>query len=219
MVSNMSRKDYFVANALEITPHPGQKLRAVLGQPIMDRRFKYSLTEGSLSASSATSATPISLVTVAQGTTDITRTGDRIRCRRIWFSGKLNGNAAATGAVMGRVIVVVWNPVGSSAVNAPVASQIIQHSATYGPHGSYSRDFGDSYQVVYDARFSLNPAGTSAENEVFHCDREIMVDCEFTAGATTPTTNNFYLFFLTDTAINVPNCTYSATLWYEDLDA
>lgn len=219
MTNNSSKKDYFVANALEITPHPNQQLKAVLGQPVMNRKLKYSILETNLAASNATSATPLSLVSINQGTTDITRTGDRVRVKRIWFGGKLNGNAAATAAVMCRVIIVCWNPVGTGAVNAPIASQIIQHSAGYGPHGSYSRDFGDSFQIVHDAKFSVNPVAATTENEILHLDRKVLVDMEFTAGATVPTTNNFYVFFLTDTGINVPNLTFSSTIWYEDLDA
>lgn len=220
MVSNNSRKDYFVANALEITPHPNQHLRAVLGQPVMDRRFKYSIFETTaFSASSATSATPLSMITISQGTTDITRTGDRIRAKRLWFTGKVIGNAAQTGITAGRVVVVCWNPVGNAAVNAPIASQVIQHSATYGPYGSYSRDFGDSYQIIYDAVFSVTPASTTSEAELIHFDRSLTIDMEFVAGATTPAVNNFYIFFLSDAAANQASMQFSATTWYEDLDA
>lgn len=219
MTSNTSRKDYFVANALEMTPHSGQRLVSVLKQPIMDRRFKYSVLESSLAASNATSATPLSLVTISQGTTDITRTGDRIRAKRLWLSGKITGSAAATGPIVTRCMVVLWNPVGSSAVNAPVASQVMQGSASYLPYAAYSRDFGDSYQVVYDAVFCVNPVSTTAESEIFHQDRNILVDMEFTAGATTPTTNNLYLFLVSDSGINQPTVVFQSTLWYEDLDA
>ncbi len=219
MVSNDSRKDYFVSNALEITPHPNQTLKAVLGQPVMDRRFKYSILETSLSAGGATSSTPISMINVSQGTTDITRTGDRIRSRRLWMSGKIFGNAAQTAPVTARLLVVVWNPVGVGASNAPVASQIVQFSAGYGPYGSYSRDYGDSFQVLYDAVFSVGQLTAAGEAEVFHFDRKILIDSEFSAGATTPTTNNIYVFFLSDVLANQPVLAWSSTLWYEDLDA
>jgi len=219
MAANTSRKDYFVANALEMTPHPNQTLRSVLKQPIMNRKYKYCILESSLAGSNATSATPLNLVGINQGTTDITRTGDRIRAKRLWFSGKVTGSAAATGPIAARVVVVVWNPPATGGVNNPVASQVIQHSASYGPYGSYSRDFGDSYQVVYDARFSVNPVSTTQEFETFHFDRALTVDMEFTAGATTPTTNTFFVFLLTDSGINQPTMVFSSTVWYEDLDA
>jgi len=219
MVSNTGRKDYFVANALEITPHPNQKFVAVLGQPIMDRRLKYSILETSISGSSATSTTPTSLLTVAQGTTDITRTGDRIRAKRIWLSGKLYGNAAATAPVATRVLVVLWQPLGNAAVNAPVASQVIQHSAGYGPYGSYSRDYGDGFQVIYDSVFSVNPVGANSEAEMIHIDRELLIDCEFGAGGTTPVTNAFYIFLLSDVGANQPSLNFSSTVWWDDLDA
>lgn len=219
MTSNTGRKDYYVANALEITPHPNQELRAVLGQPVMDRRFKYSVFESSLVANSATSATPLSLVTINQGTTDITRTGDRVRVKRFWLSAKVYGAAAATGPTVSRILVVLWNPVGAAAVNAPIAGQILNMAATYGPYASYSRDFGDSFQVVYDGVFSTNPVSATSENELIHIDRALTVDMEFSAGATTPCTNNFYLFHLTEAAANQPAMNFSSTIWYEDLDA
>jgi len=219
MVSNTSRKDYYVSNALEITPNPNKELKSVLGAPIMNRKLKYTLLESSLVASNATSATPLSLVTVSQGTTDITRTGDRIRMRRLWFSAKLYGAAAATGPYTTRVLIVCWNPVGSGAVNAPVSGQIIQHAANFGPYGSYSRDFGDCYQVVYDAMYSVNPVSATSENEILHLDRKICIDAEFTAGATVPTVNNLYLFLLCENATNTPTLTFSSTVWYEDLDS
>lgn len=219
MVSATSKKDYFFSESLELTPHPNQKLRAVLGPPIMDRRFKYSVLETTLAGSNATSATPTSLVTISQGTTDITRTGDRIRARRLWLSGKVTGNSAATGPITSRVMIVLWNQPGVGAVNAPVASQVMQGSAGYLPYAAYSRDYGDAYQVIYDVLLETNPVSTTAKTPMFHFDREILVDMEFNAGSTTPGTNNLYLFHVTDSGINQPTVLWQSTLWYEDLDA
>lgn len=220
MVSNTSRKDYFVANALEMTPHPNQRLVSVLGEPIMDRRLKYTVLETTLTGSNLTSATPLSLIVSSQGTTDITRIGDRIRLRRIWLTGRLYGAAAAASASVSRILVVLWNPVGVGASNPPVASQVLQGSASYLPFAAYSRDYGDSYQVVYDAVFSANPLSASSEMEVFHLDREITVDATFSAGATTPTTNNLYIFLVSDVSgANQPVITFQSTIWYDDEDA
>lgn len=219
MASNTSRKDYFVANALELTPHPNQALRSVLGRPIMDRRFKYSTLESTLAGSSATSATPLNLVSINQGTTDVTRTGDRVRVKRLWLSGKVTGAAAAAGSITSRILVVLWNPPGVGNVNAPVSGQVIQHGATYGPYGPYSRDYGDAYQVVYDMVTNVNPVSTSSDPELFHLDREVTVDMEFSAGATSPAVNTLYLFHLTDSGVNNPTLVFSSTIWYEDLDA
>ncbi len=215
-----SRSDYYVSGALELTPHRTQMLKAALRQPIMDRRLKYSIQESSLVASNATSATPNNLVSINQGTTDITRTGDRVRVKRIWFSAWALGSAGSSVPALTRVILVCWNPVGNAAVNAPIASQIIQHSAGYGPVGSYSRDFGDSYQVIYDSVASVQPNNAAgAELELYFQDRKVLIDMEFIAGATVPATNGIYLFALTNTATFQPTIYYSSTIWYEDLDA
>lgn len=202
-----------------MTPHPNQQLTAVLGRPIMDRRYKYSVFESTASASNATSALPGTLVAISQGTTDITRTGDRVRAKRIWLSGKIVGNAAATGPVATRVLVVCWNPNGPASVNVPTAAMVAQGSAGYLPFAAYSRDFGDSYQVVYDVVLNVNPASTTQPAVLFHYDRKVTIDMEFTAGATVPTTNALYLFLISDTGVNQPSISYQSTLWYEDLDA
>lgn len=215
MVSNMSRKDYYVPDALEITPHADRKLVAALRQPVMDRRFKYALTETTaLVSSNLSSATATALLTVAQGTTDITRTGDRIRCKRIWVQGYFVGNAAATGPTLARLIVV--NDISNTITTA---LQVISHNAGFGTMGAYSRDWGDLFQVIYDTVHVVYPAATSGQIDVFHCDREIQIDSEFNAGGTTPVANNIKCFFLTTIGANFPVTSFSTTVWFEDLDA
>lgn len=219
MLSNTSRKDYFVANALEITPHPNQRLVSVLEQPIMSRKFKYTVLEAALTGNHLSSGTPTSLIAINQGSTDITRVGDRIRLKRLWFSGKIYGHASSTAPVATRLIVVCWNPVGAAAVNVPAASSVVQASTGYLPYGAYSKDFGDSYQVVYDAVFSVNPISASAEAEILHFDRALTIDAQFNAGGTTPVTNNLYAFLLTDASANQPSCNFQSTVWFDDDDA
>ncbi len=219
MVSNTSRKDYFVGQALEMTPHPNRRLVSVLDQPIMKNLYKYTVLETTASGSNATSATPSSLINLNQGTTDITRIGDRIRVKRLWITGKIVGNAASAGAVASRVLVVLWNPVGVGSLNSPVSGQVVQGASPYLPYAAYSRDYGDSYQVVYDGLFEALPASTANPVHFFHLDREITVDMEFSAGAAVPTTNCLYCFFLTDTVANQPSVQYQSTVWFEDCDA
>jgi hypothetical protein len=219
MVSNTSRKDYFVANALEMTPHPNQRLVSVLEQPIMNRKYKYTILETTLTAASATSTTPISLIALNQGVTDITRVGDRIRLKRIWFTGKIYGSASATGPISARLVIVCWNPLGAAASNAPVASQVLQGSAGYLPYAAYSKDFGDSYQVVYDVLVSVNPFVLEAEAEMVHLDRALSIDAQFNASGTVPVTNNLYLFLVDDAGFNHPAVNFQCTLWFDDEDA
>jgi len=218
MISNTSRKDYFVSNALEMTPHPNKRLTAVLEKPLINRRYKYTVLETSVTGNSATSTSGTALVSVNQGTTDITRTGDRIRLKRIWLGGKVYGNASQTGPVSVRVLVVNW-VAPFNAVNVPTAGQVIQASVGYQPYGPYTRDFGDQYQIVYDAVFSVTSLSATQEGELFHLDRELTIDCEFNAGATAPTTNGLFLWVLTDVGANQPAVNFSSTLWFEDLDA
>ncbi len=219
MVSNRARNDYYVANALELTPHPGKELVARLSRPIMNPRFKYSVQESQISANYLTSTTSVSLVSISQGTTDITRTGDRVHFKRFWFSAKLTGNAASTFPTVTRVVVFVQGEPGVGAVNPYVASQVLQGSNSYLPLAAYSRDYGDGYQILYDGLFSVNPLSTSSEAELLHLDRKISVQTEFSAGATAPSINDIRILVVCDLTTNFPLLTYQSTLWYEDLDA
>lgn len=218
MTSNTSRKDYFVANALEMTPHPNQMLKATLRAPVMDPWLKYSVLETSVTGSHLTSVAGTALLAVNQGTTDITRVGDRLKVKRLWVSGKVYGNASQTGPVSGRVVIALWNP-PAVAANVPVASQVIQASAGFLPYGSYSRDFGDSYQVVYDALFSVNQLTASAEAELFHIDRKLNVDVEFNAAGTAPVTNQLYIWLMSDVSANQPTMNFQSVCWFTDVDA
>jgi hypothetical protein len=218
MVSNTSRKDYFDANALEITPHPNQMLRAVLGRPVMDPRLKYSVLEGNIVGTYLTSAVPTALISINQGTTDITRVGDRIKIKRLWLSGKIYGHASQTAPTATRVVVALWNP-PAVAGNLPVASQVIQASTGYLPFGAYSRDFGDSFQIVYDAMFCVNQLASSADAELFHIDRQVNIDVEFNAAGTAPVTNGLFMWLHSDTNAAQPSANFQSTLWFEDVDA
>jgi hypothetical protein len=218
MVSRNGRKDYYVANALELTPHPNQVLKSSLRPPVMDPRLKYTVVESAITGNHLTSATPTALLAVNQGTTDITRVGDRLRLKRLWFSGKLYGNASQTGPIAARVVMALWNP-PAVASNNPVASQVVQASAGYLPYGAYSRDFGDSYQIVYDALLSANALTASSEAELVHFDRKVEIDVEFNAAGTAPVTNQLYLWLMTDVSANQPAMNFQFTGWFEDVDA
>ena len=221
-VSQSGRTEYYVADALEVTPHARQRLVSTLKKPIMGRKLKYSVLESSLVGSGAASASAISLVTINQGTTDITRTGDRIRAKRLSLAGRITGGTTQGGPLCCRLIVVCWNVPGVGAVNVPVSGQVLQGSNNYLPFAAYSRDYGDQYQVVYDSIHSIQAATTTSESQIIRMERDLTIDMEFAAGATTPMVNGLYLFFVTESAgvtTAQPNVYWQSTLWYEDLDA
>ncbi len=213
------KSDYYVSGALELTPHGDRPLIARLRTPIMERKLKYTVVESQLSANYLTSTTSVSLVNISNGTTDITRIGDRVRFKRFWFTAKLAGNTASTFPTVTRVVVFVQGEPGVGAANAYIAGQVLQGSNSYLPLAAYNRDYGDGYQVLYDGVFSVNPINTSAEVELIHMDRELTVDTEFAAGATAPTVNDIRILVVCDLTTNFPLLTYQSTLWYEDLDA
>jgi hypothetical protein len=217
--TNTGRKDYYVSNALEITPHPNQHLVASLKQPVMNRKWKYYVQESTIVGNHVMSTVGTSLVSISQGTTDITRTGDRVRVKKIQFKGKLYGNASQTGPTVGRLIVFVWNISGVGQINPPSMVQIVQASAGFGPYGSYSRDYADQFQIVYDGLFSVEVLAANQPVDLIQLDRNCTIDMEFAAGATQPMVNGVYAFLVTDTSANQPSVNYQSTIWFEDLDA
>jgi hypothetical protein len=213
------RKDYYVSNALEITPHANKPLVAMLKQPVMNRKWKYYVQESSISGIHTMSTVATSLVSISQGTTDITRTGDRVRVKKVQLKGKLYGNASQTGPTTARFVVFVWNISGVGQINPPSIVQVLQASAGYGPYGSYSRDYADQFQIVYDGIFSVEVLTASQPVDLIQLDRNVTIDMEFAAGAVQPMVNGVYAFLVTDVSANQPTVNYQSTIWFEDLDA
>lgn len=218
MTSNNPKKDYYVANALDMTPHPNKVFVSTLRPPVMNPRLKYSVLETSITGSHLTSTAGTALLAVNQGTTDITRVGDRLKVKRVWLTGKVYGNASQTGPVSGRLVVALWNP-PAVAANVPVASQVIQASAGFLPYGSYSRDFGDSYQILFDDLYSVNQLTATAEAELFHYDQKCNFDVEFNAAGTAPVTNQLFIWLMSDVSANQPSMNFQSVCWFEDVDA
>jgi hypothetical protein len=209
-----SRGEYFVDNALEITPHRAQKLVAKLGPPAVDRRFKYNLIEQQLTASHLSSATGTTLVNISQGATDISRTGDRVRARRLVCGGKISGSASAVSQHVVRVLIFI--DVGNT---NPAAGSILNSSSSYLPLASYGRDFADLYQIVFDEVVIVPPTTAGAGFSLFRVDRDMEVDMEFNGGGTAPIANGLRVLVMCDATANFATLTMSSTLWFEDLDA
>jgi len=185
---------------------------------MLNPNYKYSLYEGTLTGSHATSTAATPLISINQGLTDITRIGDRIRIKRFQMRGKVYGNASATGPTGVRLVVFLWkNPQVSA--NAPIAGEILQANAGYLPWGAYTRDYGDLIQILYDATFSVTKLDATTELELFAVNMPCNIEVGFAAAGTDPLINGLYAMLVTDTAANQPSATFQSTCWYEDNDA
>ncbi len=213
-INKSSRNEYFIDNALEITPDRQKILVASLGRPVISRRLKYNLQEQQLLASHLNSATGTSLVNISQGTSDITRTGDRVRVKRITLGGKISGSATATSSHIVRVLVYVDKGNAN-----PTAGSILNSSSSYLPLASYGRDYGDLFQVIFDEVVNIAPTASTTPFSLLRMDRKVNIDMGFNAGGTSPIANNIRVLVMCDATGNFATLTLSSTLWYEDLDA
>jgi len=213
-----AKGEAFFSHALETTPGGKGVFRASLGKPMHNPRYKYTLYEGTVVGSQATSTAATPLISINQGLTDITRIGDRIKIKRFQMRGKIYGSASATGPTAARLVVFLWkNPQVSA--NAPISGEILQANAGYLPWAAYTRDYGDLVQILYDATFSVEKLETSTELELFAMNIPSNIEVGFAATGTDPLINGLYLMLVTDTAANQPSVTFQSTMWFEDNDA
>lgn len=213
------KTEYFVANALDLTPHGGKKFVARIKPNLTAPNLKYSVNEQQITAGYLTSTTSVSVLSLAQGNTDITRIGDRIRIRRIHFAGDVRGAALATGPAACRVLLVCQGEPGVGAVNPYVASQILQGSNSYLQYAPYTADYGMGYQVLADILLSANPVSATSEMELFSFDRDVDITVGFTAGSTQAAFNDLRLLVVTNVTSNFPILTASTTMWFADNDS
>lgn len=216
------KKEYYVAQNLDLTPHKNKPIRSVLARPLLGPNYKYMTLEGSLTGSEVSSTAFTALVNNSQGTTDSTRVGDRIKVRRYRLCAKLVGGTAATGPVAARVMLISWIVPGVGLTNFPITGMIIQAGAGRYPLGGYARDYADQFQVLHDSLHSVQPFVSSVEADFIFVERDCLIEMEFAAAATAPMVNAPYLNLITDitTAANTqPTISYNLQLLYEDNDA
>lgn len=213
------KSEYYVANALDLTPHGNQKFVARIKPNKTAPNMKYSVNETQIAANYLTSTTSVSVLSLAQGNTDITRIGDRIRIRRIHFAGDVRGASLATNPAACRVLLICQGEPGVGAVNAYVASQFLQGSNSYLQYAPYTADYGMGYQVLADILVSANPVSATSEMEFFSFDREVDITVGFTAGSTQAAFNDLRVLVVTNVTSNFPTATISTTMWFEDNDS
>ncbi len=213
------KSEYYVANSLDLTPHGDRKFVARIKPNKTAPNLKYSVNEQQVTAGYLTSTTSVSVLSLAQGNTDITRIGDRIRIRRIHFAGDIRGASLATNPAACRVLLVCQGEPGVGAVNPYVAAQILQGSNSYLQYAPYTADYGMGYQVLADILVSANPVSATSEMELFSFDREVDITVGFTAGSTQAAFNDLRLLVVTNVTSNFPIATVSTTMWFEDNDS
>lgn len=131
-----------------------------------DKYFRASIADSAVSATGVTFFGPT--VGVVQGTTDITRIGNNIRVKNLWFKGWFGDTVSNIGR-----LVVVWD----RAPNGATATwlEIMDNTSTNSPynHDTVVGCGGQRFTVLHDTRYNVIPKFSGAtQTELISYDKK-----------------------------------------------
>lgn len=153
----------------------------------------------------------LDLSAIAQGTTDISRTGDEVYATSIQCRGYVSC-ADATNII--RLIFFVWKlesvPTGDDILATTSKGSINYVSAPY------HKDGRTNFVVKYDKTYALS-LGNDTDQKVFEFSKKLNKKIHFNAGTTTGK-NKLYLFALSDSGVASNPCVNCISrIYYRDL--
>lgn len=152
------------------------------------------------------------LTAIAQGDTDLLRTGDEVRPRRVEFNYFLQCKSTSIGPDLCRVILFQYKE--NSAIALPTKSTIIQSTATANPLQPYNNDHLPAYKILYDHTVSLDDFSNSKsiyQRRVVIPESKLLKKITYQGGASTEGFNNIYLYAWGATAAGTGSSQLS---WY-----
>lgn len=190
---NMAKKAWMI----------GKKLAHLVN--IETKEFSASLSGNIDNAGSAY----LTLNSIAQGDTDLTRDGDSLKMLRIRLLGHVNHNSANTSGNVIRCILFIdkQNTLGT------IASFWSPLSTGACVDGSKVYDTRFQSIVLVDKRFTLNPQD---ENSLIDMSAPINFHTQYSAGSTTITSGVLRLLLLTDEGTNFPSYVFEERLYFVD---
>jgi len=147
---------------------------------------------------------------IPQGSTSVTRVGDRLRLKNLSFHFQIYESAAVYTASVVRLIIFQWHP---SSASSPLDTQILAFSSWNSP---LRMDTRSQYKVLYDkTEYAIS---TTAKN--YHLFSGTInfkdpLDVQFEAGTTTGT-NKIYVIYDAGVSRSTTNCTGTAMLRFYD---
>lgn len=156
----------------------------------------------------------IELSIPAQGTTDLTRIGDKITIRGLDI--RMHLTSSDTYNII-RCIIFQWYP-NTSITSAPVGSQILNDVTTYPYISPYVHDYTNQYGVLYDKMFTLSSLADTITRVVKikprlkYCKKTINFSAAGTNGS-----NKLYMLLVSDSgAVTHPTANIHSRLFYDD---
>jgi hypothetical protein len=165
--------------------------------------------------------------TIAQGDTDQTRDGDRLKYRSFKFICTINKHTSNTTDTLeyARFIIFQWHP--SDALKTPVLTDILRPDpslAAVGPRSHYNHDTRQMYKILYDKMVpmvglvanSANPE-TTTNMKLFRSriKKKFSHQVQFDAGNSTGT-NQIFIASIGSTATNPMQVNVSFWIYFTD---
>lgn len=148
---------------------------------------------------------------IAQGTTALTRIGDKISLQRYSFKGNLKLNASATSTSVRMLVLKVYEP-GYS----PVVSDLFFYNGTAGYEITSPINYPESkgrYAIMRDKTFTL----TTEKNELNFKGSIKFRNCQSCYDRSgNAQTKHIHVVFISDQAVNTPTLDFSSYLSFQD---
>ncbi len=123
---------------------------------VINKKAEHKYLDTTLAQNIIDAGTVTKLTSVPAGTTDITRTGDKLSVTSLHVCGLVEADGASACC---RLIFFQWHP--DDGVDAPVPLSILQ-TATFSSH--YDHDHGSNYKILSDKTF---PCSITGKNQYF----------------------------------------------------
>lgn len=161
------------------------------------RETKYN--DVTLNAQTSTNTVGIQpLISINQGTTDITRVGDEIKLKAVEFQIKIEQTPATAAGIKDnhvvRVLIIQWK-----GATTPAAADIFQYTGAGVMVSPIDNDRQRKLlKVLYDRKFYLQDAGPSITGNSRQIIKRFAKRITFSAGSASPQDNQLYFVNVSD---------------------
>jgi len=153
----------------------------------------------------------LSAVTMpAQGTTNETRIGDRIRPTKLQIRGSYYG----ANSHLLRLIFFRWHP-----NTTPTGANVLDNtyvSSFRAPFAPYEDSTKPMYTILKDKTMALSATGNNVHPFKFTISRKKLANMDFTAGSSTVGTNLIFCLMVQDGFATLNTIDMVGRLWFED---
>lgn len=176
-----------------------QMIHSIVDQNIEDKYF--DTVNNSAASIDWDGSVPFALTNVPQGVTDLNRTGDALKVKKLSWSALIKYsqvnttlNLAASVSVM-RLLIFVWKPFFTDV--APTVAKVLTYTGTYyAAHGPLTHDGIQQITVIHDSVHVLD--GISKANKLIRGSVLMNHEVHYKNASTTNSAGGIYALFISD---------------------